>query len=395
MTAFTISITNSCEETPFVLCLARLHMPFPVSIPQATISMEEGKIVRWFKTEGEMVAKDDLLFEVETDKAVVEVPAPADGVLLRVLTAEGVVRVNEVVAWIGEPGENPDPVAVSAPAAPIVPSSVSPQSTIPSQRVSASPAARRRARELGVDLRTVKGTSQGGRITEEDVESVAQARPAPGARKGIAQQLSLAWREVPHIHIGRELDASGLVAARRRHPGLSFTDFFLYAIAKALPRFPQLLQVWHGEEVRQAAEIDICLAVETPKGVLTPVIRSADKLSLDEVRQLEMQITEAARTGRVRLADLQGAFTLTNLGMFGADFFTPIINYPQTAILATGRVQQRPLIVSEIVGVGWRVWVNLAVDHRVTDGACAARFLEELQRVLNQLANEAEVRGQS
>jgi pyruvate dehydrogenase E2 component (dihydrolipoamide acetyltransferase) len=334
-------------------------MPTPVTIPQVTISMEEGKIVRWLKAEGEVVAKEDLLFEMETDKVVLEVPSPAAGVLLRTLVANGIAKVNDVVAWIGEPGEVFDETpaakaaetALQAPAkAPQMPA----EAAVAPQHIIATPAARRRGKELGVDLASINGTGQGGRITEQDVEHVAQADSSPASRRAFAREWSLAWREAPHIDIGRELDAIGLVTARVKYPAAWFTDLFLYVVAKVLPSFAQLTQVWVGENLQKAAGIDVCLAVDTSKGVLAPVLRAGDKLSFDELRQRQRQITSAARAGWLMLEELQGVFTLTNLGMYSADFFTPILNHPQTAILAIGRVKQQPVIMS---GTVWLVGV--------------------------------------
>jgi pyruvate dehydrogenase E2 component (dihydrolipoamide acetyltransferase) len=370
-------------------------MPIPVTIPQVTISMEEGKIVRWLKTEGEVVAKDDLLFEMETDKVVLEVPSPAAGVLLRTLISEGTAKVHEVVAWIGNPGEDVDETRGSTPKTTVAPSQVEPETAVSPQRILASPAARRRAKELDINLASIAGTGQGGRVTEQDVERALKADSPLGSRRAIGRQLSVAWREAPHINIGQELDAIGLVTVRVKYPSISFTDLFLYVVAKVLPSFPQLTQVWAGENLQPAAGIDVCLAVDTSKGVLAPVVRAADKLSFDELRQRQRQITKAARAGRLMVDEVQGVFTVTNLGMYSADFFTPILNHPQTAILAIGRVTQQPVIMSEAVCIGWRVWVNLAVDHRVTDGAYAARFLEELQQELNRLPNDTEVTVQS
>jgi pyruvate dehydrogenase E2 component (dihydrolipoamide acetyltransferase) len=371
-------------------------MPTPVTIPQATISMEEAKIIHWLKTEGEVVTKGEILFEMETDKVVFEMPSPADGVLLRTLVSEGTVKVHDVVAWIGESEEELDETCdIQHPKITVTAPRVVPEAAVPPQRIIASPAARRRAMELGINLASLTGTGQGGRVTEQDVERAAQAGSSLESRRAIARQLSVAWREAPHIHIGRELDAAGLAAARVKYPAASFTNLFLYAVAKVLTSFPQLTQVWSDENLQQATGIDVCLAVETPKGVLAPVIRSADKLSFDELRCRQRQVTEAARVGRLKLDELEGVFTLTNLGMYSADFFAPILNHPQTAILATGRVKQQPVIDSGTIGTGWRVWVNLAVDHRVTDGAYAARFLEEFQQKLNRLPDEVEDTVQS
>lgn len=379
-----------------LLCSA---MPVPVIISKATISMEEGSILKWFKTEGEAVGEDELLFEMETDKAVVEVAAPAAGVILRILAAEGPVKVGAVVGWIGQPGDSIE-MAVDAHSQAAenieIPTAQAKPEPQP-KRILATPAARRRAGELGLALESVQSSSPGGRITEEDVEQAAARRAEVteqsalrfGDRKPLIQRLTTAWRPVPHIHVARLLDADGLMEAWKipRDGTPSVTDLLLQLLVSLLPRFPELSMIWEADKLVRALQLNLAFAVDTDRGVVAPVIMAANTLNLEERSKKRRELTEAARTHRLRPEDIQGAvFTLTNLGMEGVDFFAPIINAPQTAILATGRLKQEPIVSNGGVSVGWRMWVNLAVDHRVTDGMAAARFLEHLQIELGQLS---------
>jgi pyruvate dehydrogenase E2 component (dihydrolipoamide acetyltransferase) len=362
--------------------------------------MEEGSILRWLINEGESVTRDSLLFELETDKALLEVPAPAEGVLLKIMTGAGPVRVEEVVGWIGAPGESIKPATAArspeAAAGPFrAPDAVPPplsRTTSPS-----TPAARRRAAELGLELAGIAGSGPGGRITQEDVEVAAAGRtvgtePSISSlrpRGELARAVTLAWQTVPHIHIGRRLEADGIARAseqlRSRH--ISVTDLLLFALSRLLPSFPELTQTWDGDRLVPASAMNIAFAVDTENGVVAPVIQNAASLTIDQIGGRRQELAGAARAHRVRLADLSGGvFTLTNLGMEGADFFAPIINSPQTSILATGRMMQEPIVRDGSVRVEWRMWANLALDHRVTDGAIGARFLVKLQERMNQLS---------
>jgi pyruvate dehydrogenase E2 component (dihydrolipoamide acetyltransferase) len=374
-------------------------MPVPVIISKASISMEEGSILKWFKTEGEAVGEDELLFEMETDKTVVEVAAPAAGVVLKILAAEGPVKVGTVVGWIGEPGDSIDaPADLCLPAVESI-ETLAAQSKPESRpnRILATPAARRRASELGLALVNVQSSSPGGRIEQEDVERAAarraavtqQSAPHFGDRKPLIQRLTTTWQSVPHIHVARLLDADGLMEAKKIFSDArsSITDLLLQLLVSLLPRFPELCMVWEEDELVRASQLNLAFAVDTDRGVVAPVIMAANTLNLKERSEKRRELTEAARTHRLRPNDIQGGtFTLTNLGMEGVDFFAPIINAPQTAILATGRLRQEPIVSNGGVSVGWRMWVNLAVDHRVTDGRAAARFLEHLQIELGQLS---------
>jgi len=365
--------------------------------------MEGGTIVRWLRREGETVQKDEILFELETDKALVEVPAPESGILKQILVREGHALVGKTVAFIGDPGDDVAEVAIvleSQPQAPAPVGMVVPQASLPRPTepgiIRATPAARRRARDLNVDLTQIQGTGPEGRITQEDVERVAAhkgARAAPAShtgREAIAKRVSDSWRDVPHIHIGGELRAeslrSALEKARTAEPETSITDILLYVLAALLPRFPDLNSVWNGDRAESRREVHLAFAVQTERGVVAPVVHDADRRPLQAISVERRRLTESARAWRLKPDEVErGTFTLTNLGMYPVDFFVPIINHPQCAVLATGRLHQVVELRNGTVLKGERMWVNLAVDHRVADGALAAEFLRELEKQLDAL----------
>ena len=353
--------------------------------------MEVGTILKWLKAEGDKVAKDETLFEMETDKAVVEVPSPADGILLRIVSPEGPVKVETVAGWVGDLGDFIPACGADGSPAAMEAAVAAPQRTFKGPTFAATPAARRRADELGVDLRSMQGTGPGGRITQEDVEQATQSEADP-ERKLLARHVLTAWQTTPHIHVSRRLNARGLIEARRgRSPNASITDLLLYVLSRLLPQFPELTRTWTGENLTRSGGDALAFAVDTARGVVTPVIHNARPLSLGEISAKRRELTEGSRQGRLKLEDLEGgAFTLTNLGMEGVDFFAPIINAPQTAILAVGQITQDPVVFDGAVVAGWRMWATLAVDHRVLDGVAAGRFLAQLQKALDQLPNELE-----
>jgi pyruvate dehydrogenase E2 component (dihydrolipoamide acetyltransferase) len=359
-------------------------MAVPVTVPRATISMEQGKIIAWLKKEGDPVQLGETILELETDKALFEVPSPAEGVLVRVLLEQGDVAVESVIGWIGEPGETvPDgqpPVPKPAATDSLMPMVAEPREE--ARRIVATPAARRRAVELRVDLARVKGTGPAGRITQEDVETLVQSVRG-SSRTGLAKQLMISWQNVPHIHICRRLNAGPLVeyraTARARGMEITFTDLLLFTVARTLLEFVTLRSVWDGEQVVPGTRMNIGFAVDAGDTVLTPVLEDADALSLDDLASKRRVLAKAAREKRLK-ASAEAAFTITNLGMYGVDLFAPVIRAPETAMLAVGRVTQEPVVRDGVVVAGWTVWTNLAVDHRVTDGATAARFLEALER---------------
>lgn len=354
--------------------------------------------MRWLLGEGETVNTQSVLFELETDKAIVEVPSPAPGVLLKILSPSGPVKVDAVVGWIGAPGESFGDKATEErldggdsrePAAP---------GPHPEARIStpSTPAARRRARELGVELSTLAGSGPNGRITQEDVERAARTNVDPQQRNErgrgeLMRNLTHTWQTVPHIHISRQLDGDALAELSDRVRGLhiSLTDLLLFALSRLLPAFPELTRTWQNERLVPASGMHISFAVDTGDSVVAPVIRNISSLPAEQISQRRRELTDMAREQRMKLSDLQdGVFTLSNLGMSGADFFAPIVAWPQTAILAVGRLAQEPVVRHGSIEVGWRMWANIALDHRAVDGVPGARFLAALQDSLNQLPKD-------
>ncbi len=373
----------------------------PVEIPKLTLTMEGASLLRWLKKEGEWVEKNEALLELETDKATVEMPSPAGGLLRKVVIQNGEVAVGAIVGYIGEASDVvPDPgvaprlqVTLSEP---VIQASSDSANSGPGM-VRATPAARRRAKELGQSLAGIVGTGPDGRITQEDVERAAGQSKGdrdslgPSLRTLIAERTAHAWRNVPHIHIGGHIRAEGLKAALEKgkktiEADLSMTDLLLYAVALTLPNFPALNSVWCDNGPQPQPQIHLAFAVQTSRGVITPVIRDAERRSLAEISKERKRLVDGASTRSLKSADLDGGtFTLTNLGMYPVDFFAPIINYPQSAILATGRVKSWAGIQESEFVSEWRMWANVAVDHRVADGASAAKFLREFEALVESL----------
>jgi pyruvate dehydrogenase E2 component (dihydrolipoamide acetyltransferase) len=371
-----------------------------VEIPKLTLTMDSARLVKWLKQEGDPVEKDESLLELETDKAVVEVPSPGRGLVRKILVREGSVAVGHTVAFIGDASDQvPDrlePEGTKSPAVHVADrTALAPQSVEPGN-VRATPAARRRARELGLSLATLVGTGPEGRITQEDVERMASApiggpSPIQDYRRLIGERTSNTWRTVPHIHIGGELVAQGIILALEKgriivgHT-LSITDLLMYTTAWLLGEIKPLNSIWCGDELQPQSQIHLAFAVQTDFGVMTPIIHDANQLSLAGLSARRKDLTQRALTRRLEPAELTGGtFTITNLGMYPVDFFAPVINHPQAAILATGRVRQVPAVQGAEVIPEWRMWANLAVDHRVADGATAAQFLRKLEQAIEAL----------
>jgi pyruvate dehydrogenase E2 component (dihydrolipoamide acetyltransferase) len=377
----------------------------PVEIPKLTLTMESATLVKWLKLEGESVEKDEPLFELETDKTVVEMPSPTRGLLRRIIVREGEVSVGTTIAIIGDaadqlpditPGITKGEASKSTNAPVSMPATPPPRSDVPGG-ARATPAARRRARELKLDIETIVGTGPEGRITQEDVEKLASppagGSPSPGddRRRLIAERTSYAWRTIPHIHIGGDLVATGIKLALERGrkvvgATLSVTDLLLYVTASLLGEFKPLNAIWDDNQLLPQSHIHLAFAVQTDFGVMAPVIHNANELSLAGLSAKRKELMDHALARRLNLAQLAGGtFTVTNLGMYPVDFFAPVINHPQTAILATGRVRQIAKVQGNQVIPDWSMWVNLAVDHRAADGATAAQFLQKLEESFETL----------
>ncbi len=382
-------------------------------MPKFGLTMQEGTIQQWFKNEGDAVEKGEPLFEVETEKVLYEVEAPASGRLAKCLYApEAIVPCATVVAVIAIEGEDlatvanrfarARPATVEHGVAPAEP----PRPTAGPQRraVPVTPAARTLAKEQGIDLGAVAGTGPGGRITREDVEAaLASAARAPaagaaattgvplrGIRKAIADRMLSSLQSTAQLTICSEADVTALVARRQlltaQYP-LTYTDLLIEAVAKALREHPRLNATATAAAVRPHDTIDIGIAVALDEGLIVPVIRTADKKPLRQIAEESRQLAEKARGGTLSVDEVSGAtFTITNLGMYGIDSFTPILHTPQVAILGVGRIVQKPAVHEGRIVPRAMLTLSLTFDHRIVDGAPAAAFL---QRVIECLKGEA------
>lgn len=406
----------------------------PITMPKWGIEMTEGTIVAWTATEGQQVGRGDPLLEVETDKIVNTVEAPLAGRLRRIVVPQGEVRAvgeliavfttsdvsdTEIDAFIAgfEPtnvqptvtGAAADAAAAGQPSAPPPPPSPSSRPAPPaassaplpavSGEVRVSPATRRVAADLGVDLSQVRGTGRNGRITAEDVEASAAQMAAGGlnpvtrakmsaTRATIARRLLESKQTIPHYRLAIEVQAGDLLERKRAltvQSGTKVTlnDLLLRACALALVRHPQLNARLEGDEILQYAHADIAVAVATPDGLITPIVRRVDTKSASEVAAETAALAERARDGRLTREEITGGtFTVSNLGMFGLDRFDAIINPPQVAILAVGGMNERVVARDGAAVVTPVMTLTLSADHRVIDGAVAAAFLATLRTEL-------------
>ena len=391
-------------------------MAASVVMPALEMAQETGKIVSWLKKEGDAISKGEPLLEVETDKAVVEIEASADGVLAGVKSREGdVVPVGVTIAWILAPGEQP-PVesSVAAPSARKLteqPRSAAASPTpAPAPTAAAaeggariSPKARRLAKERGVDISRIRGTGADGAITSEDVLAAAGAPPvsaapaqAPAALSAVArlmaERTTQSWTQVPHFFLVREIDAGALLRTREqlrpaiereRGVRLTHTDLLVALTARVLKKHPKMNASWAGNAVQLNPQVNMSVAMAVTDGVVGAVIPDADRAALADIALQRRDLAERARSGRLRPADLAaGTFTLTNLGMYGVDAFSAIIAPPQAASLAVGRIADRVVAVNGQPSVRPMLTLTLSGDHRVVDGAQGAVFLNDLAEAI-------------
>ncbi len=385
----------------------------PIVMPKYGLQQDEGTVVRWLKEEGERVEKGEALLELETDKAVFEYESPETGVLRKIVVGEGevvpvlsVIAVltdspdepfdeDAVVAAVAGDGGTPDTTVAPAPAPP-------PADVGGGERVKRSPAARKLARELGIDLATVEGTGPGGRITREDVERAARQDAAPTApagqvalsrmRQAIGRAMSKSKGTIPHFYVAVEVDMTDAEAWRKEVAAdggveLSVTDLLVKAAAVTLTRFPALNASLEGEDAMVVHEgVNIGLAVGTEDGLLVPVIAGAHAKSLTDLAAERAVVVEAARGGKLR-GSARATFTISNLGMFGVTSFIAIVNPPEAASLAVGAIlpQARPIGEPPEIAVRQVMQVTLSADHRLADGVLAARYLQELKGNLERV----------
>jgi 2-oxoglutarate dehydrogenase E2 component (dihydrolipoamide succinyltransferase) len=417
-------------------------MRVDVVMPQMGESIAEGTITRWMKKPGDRVERDEPLFEISTDKVDAEIPSPAAGTLVEIRNREGeTVPVNQVVAIIET--EKGASVVETAPAEPAGTEAAPAPEPVPAEPEGAprpparaaeagpatgfiSPVVRRIAAEHGIDPSVVPGTGAGGRVTKKDILNflaaggarVAPARPAPSPaaepspapptptfaagriervpmspmRKKIAERMVESKRISAHVHSVFEVDMSRIVSLRDRYRAiyeerhgtrLTYTPFFIKAACDALRAWPILNSSVEGEEIVYKRDLNIGVAVALDWGLIVPVVRNADELSLAGLAKKVQDLAERARTKKLSPDEVQGGtFTITNPGVFGGLFGLPIIQQPQVAILGIGGIEKRPVVVADAIAIRPMVYVSLSYDHRVVDGAVADQFLAMVKRTL-------------
>lgn len=424
-------------------------MPVPVLMPALSPTMTEGKLAKWIKKEGDTVESGDVLAEIETDKATMEVEAVDEGVVGRILVEEGTegVAVNAPIALLLSEGEDasaldgfkvdapapasgdaaeapaPEAVPAAAPASPPAEAPAAPAVTeapkaAPGARIFASPLARRLAKDAGLDLADIQGTGPHGRIVKADVEKAKAApKPAPKVeekakapvepaavagtspvievpnstmRKVIAKRLTQSKQEIPHYyltidcHIDPLLELRAQLNARAGAEGdfkLSVNDFVIKAVAMALRAYPDANASWTDDAILLYQTVDVCVAVATPNGLVTPIVRNADAKGLSTISNEVKFLAGRARDGKLTPEEYQGGgFTVSNLGMYGISAFSAIINPPQSCLLAVGAAEKRPMVKDDVLAVGTMMTCTLSADHRSVDGAKGAEFLQILKK---------------
>ncbi|MEZ5033170.1 MAG: pyruvate dehydrogenase complex dihydrolipoamide acetyltransferase [Saprospiraceae bacterium] len=407
-----------------------------IRMPRMSDTMEEGNIVAWLKKVGDKVEAGDVLAEVETDKATMELETYQEGTLLYIGVEQGTIPVNGLLAIIGKEGEDyqallreadgkgngsapkaESPAAEAAGTGSAAASTPSPAPTAPvvddGQRVKASPLARAMAEEAGVDLRQIPGSGgDGGRVVKRDVEAYLQGKPAAAAttaavpvvtmpeggftdvpvtqmRKTIARRLGESKFSAPHFYLTIEIDMDQAMIDRQRinemaPTKISFNDLVIKAATRALRLHPQINSSWLGDRIRTNHDINIGVAVAVDEGLLVPVIRHADMKSLSQINSEVAAFAEKAKARKLQPEEMQGnTFTISNLGMFGIEEFTAIINPPDACILAVGGIIQKPVVKDGQMVIGNRMKVTLSCDHRVVDGAMGAKFLQTFSQILS------------
>jgi pyruvate dehydrogenase E2 component (dihydrolipoamide acetyltransferase) len=367
-------------------------MAVSVVMPALEMAQETGKLLAWRKKEGETVTKGEPLLEIETDKVVLEVEAPADGILAAVTSFAGAdVPVGQTIAWIVAAGEQPPASAAnSAPTARAVTEAPRTAATPTSDGPRISPKAKRLAKELGVDLEGLRGTGPDGVVTGEDVQRAAdstQPEPAAGLSaiaRLMAERTTHSWTTTPHFFLVREINATGLAAAREVFGSeITYTDLVVALTARVLAKHPRMNASWISDAIRLNAEVNISIAIAVKDGVVGAVIPNAAAMAIGDIAKRRRDISDRARAGRLHPPDVTGAtFTISNLGMFNIDAFSAIITPPQAAVLAVGRIGDRVVPVNGQPGIRPMLTITLSSDHRVVDGAQAAAFLNDLAGAL-------------
>ena len=388
-----------------------------ITMPKLGFDMQEGTLVRWVKNEGESINKGDVLAEIETDKATVEVESSASGVLRKLMVDQGaIVPIGAPIAIVGSADEKIDvPVeggkqkADSAPA-PQSASKAAPvtqaDAVVQTGSVKASPLAKKIARDNKVDLSRVQGTGPGGRVVRKDIEAALsgsqpsvqpisafaavshedEAIQPTKLRQAIARRMAESKTTVPHFYVSHEYKTDALIALRKQvneylpdDQKISVNDFIVKAVALALREFPNLNSALQGDKVLRHGAVNVGIAVAVPGGLMTIVSKDTDQKPLRQISFEVKAMAARARDGRVKPEDIDGStFSISNLGMYDVENFIAIINPPEAAILAVGSAREVPVVENSELKVGWRMKATISVDHRVSDGAEAAQFMQAL-----------------
>ncbi|MFN7936782.1 MAG: dihydrolipoamide acetyltransferase family protein [Bryobacteraceae bacterium] len=343
-------------------------MPIAITVPRLGWSMEEGTFSAWLKQPGESVEPGEILFAMESDKVTMDVEALDGGVLHVPADApqpgERVVP-GQLLGYLLAPGEAP-----------------------PDAKVPVTPRARRVARELDVDLKQLQGTGKGGRVRERDVRAAAPKQAQPPApqqlRRTIANRMMRSAQNTAPVTLMRRVDATVLAAIREKDRQISYTAILVKLASQALQQHPLLASRWEDDRIVPPSGMHLGVAVDTEHGLIVPVIRDVDRLSIAEISRRVRQLAQAAHARQLKPDDVDGGvFTITNLGAYGVESFTPILNYPETAVLGMGAVQWEPVALGNgHLVTRQQITLSLTFDHRVVDGAPAARFLQTLANLL-------------
>lgn len=420
-------------------------MPVNVTMPALSPTMTEGKLARWTKKEGDKIKSGDVIAEIETDKATMEVEAVDEGVLGKILVAEGTegVAVNTIIAMILEEGETANDIGAAPKAAPAPQKAAAPVAETKTvaapavaapvakagSRVFATPLARRIAAQTGVDLSKIQGSGPHGRIVKADLAKggtpkIAASAPASSAprapsagidakkqadllgmtykelpnnniKKVVASRLLESKQTIPHFYLTVECRLDDLMAARERINAeakgafkLSVNDFVIKAVAMALKAYPAANVSWTDDAVLQFDHADISVAVSTPNGLITPIVKAAETKGLREISNEVKDLAARAREGKLKPVEFQGGtFSVSNLGMFGVSEFAAIINPPQACILAVGAGEEKPYVDDGVIKIGTFMKCTLSVDHRAVDGSVGAEFLQFFKRYIENPVN--------
>lgn len=393
-------------------------MAYNILMPKLGLTMQEGTVSRWLKKEGDEVKKDEPIVEIMTDKITNQMEAAHSGILKKILVEEGqTAKVSEVIGIIADPNEEvtdiPEDKKYTKEQSPdsIRRVTQDEEKESSSKRLRISPAARRLAKEKGVVLEKVVATGPAGRIMLEDVkrylekqiskeETVkgelqeeknkeAEVIPLRGMRKIISDRMTQSWHNSPHVTITMEADMTEAAVLREKikqkyNRKITFTDLIVKACAKGLKDFPMINATLENEKIKQFKEINIGVAVALDDGLIVPVVFSADKKGLFKISEEVKALVEKARKGELSSDKVKdGSFTVTNLGMYGVDVFTPIINPPESAILGIGRITRKPVVCeNNEIKIKPMMWLSLSFDHRLIDGALAAQFLSRVKDYL-------------